>query len=526
MCALLLCGCPRSAAPPQRLLSDPLDPLVVETEAGPVRGRYSGDTMVFKGIPFAAPPVGILRWRPPREVAPWKGVRDAGQFGAACPQLDNGKVIGSEDCLTLNIWTPVKRSGPLPVFVFLHGGSNEGSSASQIERWDHVVPGIELPRPPILAWEGSRLAFGGRMIVVTIQFRLGALGSLALPDLDDESHVGLPGNHALTDQLAALQWVKRNIARFGGDPSRITAGGHSSGASDVCALLGSPYAKGVLFAAVLQSGRCALPNAQKAVDAAEGLVTRLGCSGKDVGVCLRTKTAEQVVAAAKPGAFRPFLDGWIVPTHPVEAIAAARHGEVAIMVGSTADEMTTLIDAIGGSGVGDAEDYQRFVASRLGKYAAPVLAQYPAAAFESPRHALVALETDRGFTCTARAIARGASRHSNARVYRYFFSRRMPQGPLLPIRAAHGLELPFVFGHIDHPWYQSQVADRQLSATMAGYWSRFVSTGDPNGSGLSGLPWPRYQAAKDPVLVLDAPPHVTAGVRNAECDFWAKLAVE
>jgi para-nitrobenzyl esterase len=265
----------RSPAAPDANGSD-----VLRVDTGLIRGARAGSTMSFKGIPYAAAPAGARRWQAPSPATPWSDVRDATHFGDGCVEIElpSGKVKqGSEDCLSLNVWTPIDRGEKkLPVLVYLHGGFNVyGSSRKTVE--DHLL------------YDGESIAARGPAIVVTLNYRLGVFGFLASREL------GTRGNFALLDQIAALQWVKKNIAAFGGDPSRVMLFGHSAGAVDACALVASPRAKGLFSSAILHSGNCVAMRMEKALEAGGALAQKLGCDqGGDASACMRSKDAYAV----------------------------------------------------------------------------------------------------------------------------------------------------------------------------------------------------------------------------------------
>ncbi len=482
-------------------------PGAVLTESGAVRGAASGGATAYRGVPFAAPPVGDLRWRPPAPAAPWTGVRDATAFGAICPQLDDsGAPTGAEDCLFLNVYAPAPApASPLPVLFFIHGGGN-AQGASSIPYYD-----------------GSVFAGTGRAVVVTANYRLSSLGWLAQPYLSAENARGGSGNYGLFDLLAALRWVGRNAAAFGGDPSRVTVFGESAGAVNTCSLLASPFAKGLFAGALMESGGCRQPPVADVVTFGSTLSANALCaSAPDPAACMRGKSAAALLAALPPEVsvvsstgqlWGPAVDGFALPESPEAALLHGTQNKVPFAVGANADETGAAAPALPTEAA-----YRALVTSQLGALAPVVLARYPASAYPTPTKAYVALTTDARFVCPARRIARAAAAGGSPAVYRYFFS--YPANRLYG--ATHGVELPFVFGTLDAvPFYTPEAAARALSDAMNAAWGRFAAAGDPNGAGVPA--WPRYDPARDATLVWDSPSFAQDGIRTSACDFWDAL---
>jgi para-nitrobenzyl esterase len=501
---------------------------VVFTERGPVRGQVSANGRAFRGIPYVKPPVGALRWRPPEvESACWPGVREAISFGAKCPQIDQQQgqafdagapVEGSEDCLTVNVFTPagVGRDAGLPVMAFIHGGGNTGGSAS--EAAGNVAN--------VVLYDGTALAQRGNVIVVTMQYRLGVLGYLTMPVLDAESDAGVSGNYGLQDQQAALKWVQRNVATFGGDPSRVLLFGESAGAVNTCTHLAMPGSAGLFQRALVQSGSCsaALQPAVRRAEAALWL-PGTGChTAGDVPVCLRALTPEQLIRAypvpivvggrRPPVSWGPVVDGKVLPQVPADALRGGTHHKVPIVIGSNSEETgvsTPLITT-------EAE-YRAAVTGLVGAALTDrAMMLYPSAIYGSPRRALVQVTTDAFFGCQARIASRVAARgQPGIPVYRYLFSRA-----IVPSRGAfHGLELSYVFQKLSELLPMPPAADAAVEAAILGAWTRFAATGDPNGGSLPR--WPGV-SAPEPFLQLDSVVTNGTGWRNAECDFWDAVA--
>jgi para-nitrobenzyl esterase len=503
----------------------------VTLDTGEISGSVSrqdgaAEVRVYKGIPFAAPPVGPLRWKPPEPAAPWKGVRACTAFGQACPQpsipLFTVDEAESEDCLYLNVWTGAKaRDAKLPVMVWIHGGSYAfGSGAQDI-------------------YDGAALARRG-VVLVTINYRLGPFGFFSHPALSKESGRNASGNYGLLDQIAALEWVKRNAAAFGGDPGCVTIFGESAGGGSVTALLLSPLAKGLFQRAIAESGvlfarglRDRTPGSEPAERTGERLADALACSGRaDVLGALRAKTAKEVLAATagtmnalgtEGMTFGPVVDGWVIPDDPLALMAAGKESDVPLLIGTTADESSLFI--VGSPHARSRAAFRTFVESWFGKETDRVLEQYPGTSPQELHEALARLMTDASFIEPARTFAR--SRGSlRSRTFMYHFTRVSPGAKLLNLGAHHAAELRYVFETLDAPGLGSFAKrDRDLSKTMAAAWVRFAQRGDPNGEDLP--PWPAYTRENDAHLELGDELRVGSGLRREACDLldsvWASL---
>ena len=499
------------------------EPGLVVTTSGAVRGVADGDTWAFRAIPYAEPPVGELRFRAPVPHACWSGERDASQFPPPCVQregITGGTILGNEDCLHLNVWQPATATTPRPVMVFIHGGGNVSGSTTEEAQG-------------VLLYDGRHLAERGDVVVVTIQYRLNIFGYLVHDALAAESASGTAGNYALRDHIAALEWVRDNIARFGGDPGRVLLFGESGGGADVCALYASPAAAGLFHAAIMQSGGCGGTPYDAVEEIGNDLVEDAGCSGSaDVPACLRARTAPDLLSLVDTNVvvgsgristrFGPTVDGAILPASPYDLIARGDHNRVPFVVGVNADETTHPVFGI--PLVLTAEQYRARVVALVGAALAPsVLARYSIAAYGTPRAALVALTTDAQFVCPGRAYARAAAMAQEAPVYRYFFTHALT-GPQAAFGAMHGLELPFIFQKIElYSSYDPTPGDLALEALALGYWTRFAATGDPDGAGAPA--WPVYDPATDSYLDLAGVSAAGAGIRTAQCDFWEGLAL-
>jgi para-nitrobenzyl esterase len=490
---------------------------VLTIDTGTLHGVDTGATYTFRGVPYAGPTAGEGRWRPPAAPPSWDGERDASAFGPPCKQVDalgSGQVIGSEDCLTLNVWTPKDQAqAPLPVMFWIHGGDNITGSSSD----------------PL--YDGAYLAEHARAVVVTINYRLAAFGWLAHPAFATENEHGSTGNYGLLDQIAALQWVQRNIAVFGGDPERVMVFGQSAGASNACALIASPLATGLFSRAVMHSLDCYIVDPSVVASTNQDTETALGCSSAaDVAACLRAASADQVAAVPGSGLtgdgnsdFYEVLDGWALPEDPVSAIRGGRHNPMPMMMGTTSDEYSQLEEIILTDPRPTDHEYEELIRSWYPDdpaVADQVLAVYSLDEYGSGHDALVAILSDTVMTCPTRAAARAAVAGQTQAVYRYLFTHPYDNAPQLDrYGAAHGFDIPFVFH--DFETIAPSPDELALADDMLGYWSRFAATGDPNDG--QAFTWPAYEAETDPLIELDHPLHTGAGWRNAECDFWESL---
>ncbi len=494
---------------------------IVLTERGPVRGVVAGGTRAFLGIPYVKPPVGALRWRAPEtDFTCWSGVREATSWTPACPQIlqaqgvpfDAGAPVeGQEDCLTLNVFTPAAPvDGGAPVMFFIHGGGNTGGSASEV-----------VGATSIHLYDGRNLAARANAVVVTFEYRLGALGFLALSALDAESDDGISGNYGLADQQAALRWVQRNIARFGGDASRVMMFGESAGAVDTCMQLVSTGSSGLFSRAAMESGACqAVPIATKRLEGNTWLAGTGCASSPNVAACLRALTPEQliraypvpvVVGGKKPEvSWGPVIDGVRIAQAPLDTLKNGAHAKVPLLVGSNGDETNLTMPLV----TTEAESLA-FVSALVG----PTLAQsalnlYPTSTYGTPRKALVQLTTDAFFGCSARHAARAAARgQPGVGVYRYLFTR----APVALRGAFHGVELTYVFAHLADVTTSPSAADLAVESSVVNAWANFAATGNPN---VTGAPaWALYSST-EPVQRLDSPVTEVKPWRNAECDFW------
>ena len=489
--------------------------LVVHTQSGWVRGVIEGNIRAFRAIPFAAPPLGDLRWRPPQPPIPWSGIRDASSFTSKCVQIAFGGILtGNEDCLVLNVFTSSDlkqeedeggEDDGQPVMVFFHGGGNQRGS-SQAPLFDD--PGFA--------------AHG--VVAVTAEYRLNALGFFAHPLLTAEGG-GSSGNYGLMDQIAALRWVKHNIQAFGGDQGRVMVFGQSSGGVDVESILTSPAARGLFSRAGIESagflaGETATLAQLETIDAP--LVALVGCDkAADVLACMRGIPADVLVTVTNQNALlmAGAIEPRVLPVDPF--VVLERYGSpVPLLIGSTREESTGIVDDA--TMPLDVNQYIATVHSEFDSFgpgvADKVLSFYPVSAYDSPIYALIAVDSDFAITCAARDVARVALGESP--VWRYLFTHRVENDPYLNAqRAFHTEELYFLFGHPDY--LATPSADEiELSNLLINYWTRFAASGDPNGP--DDPHWRRYGHA-DHILQLDEPTKTITGYHNPQCDYFTTL---
>lgn len=456
--------------------------VTVRANDGPLRGRRRGDGAVFLGVPYAQPPTGALRWRPPQAHAPWTDTRDALTFGPDFPQASNPRLRAptqDEDCLYLNIWTPtLEPTARLPVMVWIHGGGFTAGSGSDVRS------------------DGARLCEEGA-VVVSLNYRSGLFGFLAHPALAHESPHGVSGNYGLLDQLMALAWVRQNIAAFGGDPECVSAFGVSAGSASIALLLTSAQARGAFDRAILHSPGAGRPLASLAQAQAAG--EQLGA---DLSA-LRNLSAQEVLARTAllnpavrglttPRVLRPIRDGWLLPEDERPVFKSGRMHAMPLMVGSNADEGSLLIRSWP---VDTRAQWQAQVQANFGAMAEQAAAHYPAASDAEARAAVAQMFADTQFNYGTRLLAQSMS-PLERRTFKYLFTRRRPghsDGP------HHGEEVAHAFGNLNtlsdradaliEPW------DETLSATMRQAWVAFARQGDPNTRGAPH--WAAYRPEED-----------------------------
>ncbi|PRY02481.1 carboxylesterase/lipase family protein [Allonocardiopsis opalescens] len=504
---------------------------VVATRDGRVRGTVHEDgTRTFYALPYAAPPVGELRWSAPEPAAAWPGTRDATAPGPACPQAQLPESVPSgEDCLHLNVTTPSRSagSGPRPVLVWVHGGSFTSGRAAE--------------------FGARRMAERHGVVVVTVNYRLGALGLLSLPELAGS------GTFGLADQQQALRWVRDNAAAFGGDPGRVTLFGESAGGVGVCAQLASPGAAGLFHRAVLQSGSCStlsvsmvagaqglivLPEPQRLLITAEDsreagaqLAAAVGCerpTDAESLACLRELPAQTLVDAQAEGPAAPAYGTELLPVDPAEALRSGAFNRVPVITGHTRDEarLTGVVTEIL---VGPLTE-RRFAEQLdevFGAQAGAVAARYPIADHGTPGLAWAALDTDRSFACPQLRDAGALAAH--VPTYSYTFDDRtappylpadFPYPPDFPMGASHAAELGYLF-ELDGRPDRLAPEQRELADTMTGYWTRFARTGEPNGHGRPR--WPAFPGASQSLDTAPAGVGQVDAHQRHNCELWAEV---
>jgi len=508
-----------TTTPGAKLIADP-----VKIDSGLVSGMTvddQTDVRVYRGVPFAAPPVGPLRWKPPQPVQPWEGVRACTHFGPACPQpksmLCQPMPETSEDCLSLNVWTAAASPGEnRPVMLWIHGGScTTGTGA--------------MPY-----YDGTALARQG-VVLVTINYRLGPFGYFAHPLLSRESPEGVSGNYGHLDQIAALRWVQKNIAAFGGDPNCVTIFGESAGAMSVCRLMISPLAKGLFHRAIAESGGAHGRNRplrdrhglmEPMEVEGERIAQKLGCDkAADPLAALRATTAEALLDASVPAQglygkglkFGPIVDGWAIPEDPGEMFRAGKQYDVPFLIGSNADEGTLFLRQIP---VEQVAGYKLAVRGVFGRYADEAMRLLPCENETDLRAAFSRLTTVAAFVVPARMLAEAMAQKKSP-AFLYHFTRVSPAAAQRGLGATHGAEIAYVFGTLRAPASAGEV-DLALSKTMRACWVRFAKNGDPNGPGLPR--WRPYDAASDEHMEFGDKVEPGHGLFKEACDLLEKAA--
>jgi len=500
----------------------------VSTAEGKVTGTAEKNGVcVWRGIPYASPPTGALRFRPPTPARKRDQTLAATSFSKQCLQPGRSANL-SEDCLYLNVWRP---SAPdkYPVMFWIHGGGLVGGSGDNSGAW------------------GDRLAEKRRVVVVTINYRLGPFGFLALPELRAEDPNQSAGNYGLLDQTAALKWVKENIAGFGGDPQKVTIFGCSAGGWSVCNLLGSPRAAGLFSGAIIESGGCDIVETLDEGYATGGwYADRVGCTGGDRLACLRGLPVEKLVAAinenngrdpqeveqdAKRGRdildsarwpWRPHVDGYALKEPPIAAIRAGRFNRVPLISGSGRDEFTFFNPWKILGNFMSISRVREILARVLGaEMATAVERLYPEQGYRHPYDAAIAAMGDMAFSCRCYEAAKAASAWVPAYHYRYDYDCHMLSHM---IGAPHCGNNKFSFDTLDRsgemayftPWQRAQA--QKLVPIASGFWTKFARTGDPNGPGLPN--WPAFTAETRMSMLLDVPSRAENAGMDEKCDFW------
>ncbi|MFH0841505.1 MAG: carboxylesterase family protein [Bacteroidota bacterium] len=480
-------------------------PKPVKVEEGLIQGLYEDDLTVYKGVPFAAPPVGDLRWRPPLPAEKWDGVRLDTGFAPGPVQGQDFPFGKSEDCLYLNIWTPAKSARDrIPVFVWIHGGGfNAGAASEQL-------------------FYGDKLARKG-VVLVCIAYRVGQLGFLAHPELTAESPNHVSGNYGLLDMIAALQWIKKNIASFGGDPNKVTIFGESAGGIAVSMLCASPLAKGLFQGAISESGGSFGPSRRsspfgenmKLLPDAELTGAEYVKSAEVASIAeLRKIDAEKLPGGMSLGLAWPNIDGYVIPDDQYKLYAAGRYNDVPVLIGYNSDEGLSF------SRAKTPEEYIAEVRGRYGKFADDLIKAYPPAENTVPKTARD-LARDVAFGWHTWIWARLQSQTGKSKVFYYYFDQHedyADDSPEADHGSPHALEIPYVFQHLDIPNHITanrtiSQADYDISEAMATYWTNFARYGDPNGEGVPL--WPAFSDSNPLVLYFNKKPY-TGPVPGAE----------
>jgi para-nitrobenzyl esterase len=521
--ALVDAGAGSDLAEPSCPLATPNDAFTVATTRGLVKGAQGNGLLSFLGIPFVTAPVGDLRWRPPVEHACWSGTLMATSYGSECVQKNviTGAVEGNEDCLYLNVWTP-GIAGKAPVLFFVHGGANVLGSANQ-----PVLGGNQ--------YDGAALAMREHAVVVSANYRLGPLGFLAHPALEDGASAS--GNYAIYDQLAALRWVQRNIASFGGDPARVMLFGESAGAMNTCVLVATPLAKRLFASALMESGGCeTVTKAAAETSGVKFAELKLGCFSHGDASCLRGLSANAIVAATdafslSPAAVANFdpslglagslpwvanVDGALITDTPLATIAAGKHNHVPFAIGSNSEEAGLFLAS---TTIATCQQYEMNIRMMFGASADDVIAHYPCSAYATPKAAEIDAATDLFFTCGTRRAARAAAAHQVAPVFRYYFSHRTSS--ILGSGAFHSAEIPYVFDTFSAVGSLPSAAETMLSQMMQDYWGNLAGDGTPGAT--AGVAWPVYMPLVETTLVLDTPASTKTQLKSVNCDFWDQL---
>ena len=474
-------------------------PKPVRTQSGLVQGTTQDGVTVYKGIPFAAPPVGDLRWRAPAAPMAWTAVRNTDQFAPACMQvpvvvkeLGMESVPVNEDCLYLNVWTPAKSANEkLAVMVWIYGG------------------GFTIGGTSVSLYDGTNLAKKG-VVLVSVSYRLGAFGFISHPELTREQG-GHSGNYGLLDQIAGLQWVKRNIAAFGGDPSRVTIFGESAGGIAVSMLSASPLAKGLFRGAISESGGNFGPERQVGDEGSENMdslalaekkgtafLAKLGAASV---ADARKKSAEEILKNSPPGLGTawPIFDGYVLLGDQYKLYEAKRYNDTAVLIGSNSDEGALFVP------FAKADAYQKTIRSGYGEYADKILAAYPGGTDADALRSSRDMFRDGTFAWPTWTWARLQSKTGKGKVFVYYFSHRPPYPNTPQFKdwgAAHAGEIAYVFGNFTSTMPASE-SDRKVSDEISSYWVNFAKAGDPNGSGLPH--WPAFTNTSAQVMNLDDP---------------------
>ncbi len=468
-------------------------PTQVKVEGGLVQGKIENGLVVYKGIPFAAPPVGDLRWKAPQPVEKWEGIKEAFDFAPAPFQGGNPPSGKSEDCLYLNIWSPAKSAKEqLPVLVWIYGGGfSFGSNSDPVSN-------------------GEKLAQKG-VVLVSIAYRVGPLGFLAHPELSSENPNKVSGNYGLLDQIAALQWIKNNISAFGGDPNRVTIFGESAGGISVSMLCASPQAKGLFQSAISQSGGSFGPTRpttfpgenMKSLELAEteGIAYVERASVASIAE-LRKLEAEKLPGGWGMGSAWPIVDGYVIPDDQYILYEKGEFNDVPVLIGYNSDEGASF------SREKTPEEYYKGVKLRYGKFVNNLINAYPAGENNVPKTARD-LARDAAFGWQTWSWARLQSEKGKSKVFYYYFDQHpeYPEdSPLYGYGSPHAQDVPYVFMNLDTLNPKTTQSDLELSESIGTYWTNFAKHGDPNGHSVPK--WPAFSLDNPKVMYLGPTPHI------------------
>jgi para-nitrobenzyl esterase len=468
----------------------------VKVTGGEVQGVVTEGVSIFKGIPFAAPPVGDLRWTAPAPVQPWTAVKKADAFGLACMQtagaMGNTGNVG-EDCLYLNVWTPAKKPGEkIPVIIWIYGGGFSGGSTSTS------------------MYDGMGFAKKG-VVLVSVAYRVGPFGFLAHPELSRESGRG-SGNYGLEDMIAGMKWVKENIARFGGDPSNVTIFGHSAGGMAVNMLAASPPSKGLFHRAICMSGGSfaplqtssqggigmGIPALKLAESTGEAFLKKLGAADIKAARAMSAEAIQKNTGGGMGGGgFRPVADGYVIPSDLYSIYQARRFNDTPILVGNTSDELGSF----GGGGNITAAQFEQQIKSQYGPHADAILSVYPHSTDAEAAKSSKGISRESTFSWSTWTWARLQTQKGKGKAFEYYYDYHAPTAD----GSGHGSDVPYAFqtlsgGRGGAP----KPEDLKLSDMISSYWVNFAKTGDPNGPGLPK--WPAFTENDQQAMVFDAAP--------------------
>ncbi len=473
-----------------------LEPGQVKVDGGIIQGIISDDLTIFKGVPFAAPPVGDLRWKAPQPVVKWQGVKQTTEYAPSPMQGGNPPSGKSEDCLYLNIWTPAKSAKEkLPVLVWIYGGGfSFGSTAEPVHNGEH------------LARKG--------VVLVSIAYRVGQIGFLAHPELSAENPHGVSGNYGLLDQIAALKWIQNNIAAFGGDPGKVTIFGESAGGISVSMLCASPLAKGLFHRAISQSGGSFGPTRpttypgenMKTLEQAEqeGIAYAERAGASSIAE-LRKMNANDLPMGMGMGGGWPIVDGYVIPDDQFKLYETGKYNDVPVLIGYNSDEGLSFRPGR------TPQEFVENVERRFGPFAAALIEAYPVGENSVPRSARN-LMRDAAFGWHTWSWARLQSKTGKSPVFFYYFDQhpeRVEGTPQADHGTPHGVDVPYVFMHIDPANPDTSPSDLKISEIMGTYWTNFAKYGHPNGEGVPH--WPAF-SNENPVVMYLGPTAYTGPV--------------